>query len=215
MSQPLRKDDQGAEPRLGRVDWITAAMALLIDEGIDAVRITRLAENLSVTRGSFYWHFKDRDDLLAALRRGWEQRNTPAVQEAVENADTLAEGVLGIFDAWLIAGRFDAQLDHAMRAWAKTDPDIAAAVDDADRIRIGEIAAMFETHGFEDDEALIRARVLYFAQIGFYALGEHEPLSERSPYLETYFQCFTGRTLDPAIAAEFRAKHGVTDHGPQ
>lgn len=215
MPEALRKDDQGAEPRLGRVDWIAAAMTLLIDDGIDAVRITRLAERLSVTRGSFYWHFKDRDDLLSALRRRWEEQNTPAVQAAVENADTLAEGVLGIFDAWLVEGGFDSQLDHALRAWAKTDSDISKAVDDADRIRIGEIAAMFETHGFEDDEALIRARVLYFAQIGFYAMGEHEPLSERAPYLETYFHCFTGQRLDPAVANAFRAKHGIDDNGPR
>jgi AcrR family transcriptional regulator len=64
---------------LSRGDWVAVALGILADEGIEAVRITRLAVDLGVTRGSFYWHFKDRDDLLAALIAAWEARNTKAL----------------------------------------------------------------------------------------------------------------------------------------
>jgi AcrR family transcriptional regulator len=213
MPQALRRDDQSAEPRLGRADWISAAMEVLIAEGVNAVRITRLADRMAVTRGSFYWHFKDREDLLAALIRRWEAQNTDAVAAAVGQAPTLDHAIIAFFNAWLIPERFDARLEDALRAWAKADADICEMVAEADRTRIGDIAAMFERFGFGDTEALIRARVLYFSQIGFYALTEHEPLSERSPYLEAYFHCFTGRALSPKIAAAQRAKFEELDHG--
>lgn len=212
MPDALRKDDQTAEPRLGRADWISTAMEILIGEGIDAVRITRLAERMSVTRGSFYWHFKDREDLLAALIRRWEAQNTEAVSTAVGEAGSLDDAITAFFNAWLIPNGFDARLEDALRAWAKADAGVRDLVAEADRTRIGDIAAMFERFGYDDTEALIRARVLYFAQIGFYALTEHEPLSERAPYLETYFHCFTGRVLDPKVAEAQRAMFGgMTD----
>lgn len=79
---------------LGRADWIKAALKLLVAEGESAVRITRLSEALGVTRGSFYWHFKDRADLLDALLETWERRNTLAIVTAVEEASDLAAAVL-------------------------------------------------------------------------------------------------------------------------
>jgi AcrR family transcriptional regulator len=56
---------------LARRDWIDAGLELLVGKGVDHVKITRLADALGVTRGSFYWHFKDRDDLLSALVEDW------------------------------------------------------------------------------------------------------------------------------------------------
>ena len=55
------------EPQLSRDDWIVAALRVLVEEGIEAVQIAKLARDLNVTRGSYYWHFKERKDLLAAL----------------------------------------------------------------------------------------------------------------------------------------------------
>ncbi|MEM7060795.1 MAG: TetR/AcrR family transcriptional regulator [Pseudomonadota bacterium] len=204
MTRPVLKTNEYAEPRLGRGDWIDAAMEALISGGVEAVRITRLAETLSVTRGSFYWHFEDRDDLLRALRQRWEDTNTPAIRSAVDRKDCLDRAVLGFFDAWVMPNRFDARLDHAMRAWANLDRDIRKAVEAEDSERINLIAEMFGRFGYPQQEAFIRARILYFAQIGYYALGIHEPATERLGYLESYYLGFTGRDVDPEIASAQR-----------
>lgn len=200
MTATAKQADGYAEPRLGRGDWIDAAMEALISGGVEAVRIMRLATALSVTRGSFYWHFEDRDDLLRALRHRWEQTNTPAVRTAVEGKDSLDLCILGFFDAWVIPGRFDARLDHAIRAWANLDEDIRTAVEAEDSERINIVAKMFERFDYSQQEAFIRARILYFAQIGYYALGIKEPAAERLGYLEAYYTGFTGRQIDPATA---------------
>ena len=61
--------------------------------------------------------------------------------------------------------------------------------------------------GFEADEAFVRARILYFGQVGYYALGIQETLRQRTAYIEQYFHGYTGRQLDPGVAATYRRQH--------
>ena len=70
--------------RLGKQEWINAGLVALAAHGADAVRVERLAETLHVTKGSFYWHFKDRNELLQALLEAWQSRATRAIIDAVE-----------------------------------------------------------------------------------------------------------------------------------
>lgn len=203
MNAPNRRP----EAALDRQRWIAAAMEALIAGGVGAVRITRLADALAITRGSFYWHFRDRDDLLAALRRRWEGQNTQAVLDAVEDAVTLDAAILAFFDAWVLPDRFDARLEDAMRAWAKEDEAIRRAIEAADERRVMALAATFRRFGCPGEEAFVRARILYFAQIGYFALGLAEPMEARLALLETYFRCFTGRDIAPEAATTHRARH--------
>ncbi len=203
---PDRSDGPATARPLGRDNWIEQGLELLVQDGIDAVRITRLAEALDVTRGSFYWHFKDRDDLLEALIDRWESRNSRAVIAAVGDHDDLTSGILALFDVWLDTSRFYPRLDSAVRDWARRSDTVRRAVEQADQGRIEAIAALFKRAGFGDLEAFIRARILYFTQVGYYALGIEETLVQRFSYLEPYFEGFTGRQLDPAAAKAYRAK---------
>ena len=95
---------------LGKEDWIAAALTMLVKEGIAAVEITRLANELTVSRGSFYWHFKDRGDLLAALIEEWRQLNSDSIRETLSNADNLEDGILGLFTVWVSMEPFNAKL---------------------------------------------------------------------------------------------------------
>lgn len=198
-----------AEPgaALGRADWVGAGRRLLIAEGIEAVKVTRLAEALGVTRGSFYWHFRNRADLLDALLRLWAGQNTRAVVEAADAALDLAAGILGLFDVWVDTGRFDPAFDAAMRDWARRSAKVRKAVEAADAARIEAIAALFARSGYPRDEAFIRARIIYFTQVGYYALGIRETMTRRLGFLERYYEGFTGRALAPALAEAHRARH--------
>jgi AcrR family transcriptional regulator len=197
--------DSGAS--LARADWIAAARALLVAEGVEAVKVTRLAEALGVTRGSFYWHFADRADLLDALLDQWARLNTRAVVEAAEGALDLTTGILGLFDVWVDVARFDPALDGAVRDWARRAAKVRRAVEKADEARVRAIADLFARSGYDAAEAFIRARIIYFTQIGYYALGIRETLMQRLGYLEGYFDGFTGRKLPAEIAEAHRARH--------
>ncbi len=75
--------------QLQRFDWLQTALDIFVAEGIDAVRITRLANDLGVTRGSFYWHFQNREDLLHSLVSYWKDKNTAAITDSIEQAPSL------------------------------------------------------------------------------------------------------------------------------
>lgn len=79
---------RGVKTDLQRADWVRAGMRMLAQSGVDAVLIPRLAAELGVTKGSFYWHFTSRDDLLLALIEEWKQHATLRVIEIVESAST-------------------------------------------------------------------------------------------------------------------------------
>ena len=193
-------------PRLGAENWLAAALNALSERGIESVQITALSRDLGVTRGSFYWHFESREALLDALLAEWQLRNTGVMLEALATASSLDDAILALFAVWVDHSRFDPKLDQAIRDWARHDEAVRTAVKSEDDARVSAIAALFETHGYAKAEAFIRARVIYFTQISFYALRieEDETLAERMSYLSEYFLCFTGREIDADIASAYR-----------
>jgi len=209
---------RGAPPQdrkqLQRFDWLQRALEIFVDEGIDAVRITRLADDLGVTRGSFYWHFENRGDLIDALVRFWRDKNTAAIRQMVEQAESLADGIFRYFETCLDANRFDSRLDLAIREWARRSKKIRELLDREDDARVEALRQFYARFDYSMPEALIRARVLYYSQIGFYALETHEPLDTRLSYTEAYFECFTGQKLDPALNEAF-CRHIRATYGEQ
>jgi len=202
---------EGEMPRtmqLSRADWLSTALDIFKTEGIEAVRITRMAEALGVTRGSFYWHFKHREDLQNALLSFWRQKNVQSVLHALDHADSLDDGILSLFSAWLSPDSFEPGLDLAMRDWARRSQLASQAVNEADEQCMDVIARFYERHGFLQIEARARARTVYACQIGYYVVtGLDEPMSVRLRYLEPIYSIMTGQTLDPAKAERFRADH--------
>lgn len=205
LTAPTKVDRQ---PRLTASDWIETGLRMLVTRGIDAVQITALSRALKVTRGSFYWHFDTRDDLLSALVAEWRARNTDVMVDALAEAPTLDDGILELFAVWVDHTRFDPELDSAIRAWAKHDPVLSETLKAEDAARVDVIAAFFERFGYDETEAFIRARVIYLTQVSFYALGidTDKSATQRLSYLEAYFKSFTGRDIDPRICTAYRAR---------
>src|ERR1700739_4772478 len=75
---------------LQRADWIRAAFARLALDGIDAVRVEVLARDLHVSKGSFYWHFRDRDELAGAMLEQWDEDERAQVEGDVGVGRTAA-----------------------------------------------------------------------------------------------------------------------------
>jgi len=199
-----RGNNVAERKQLQRFDWLLKALEIFIGEGIDAVRITRLADELNVSRGSFYWHFSNREDLIDALVDYWKDRNTTSVVDSVKDAKSLSSGIFSFFETCLNTELFDPRLDLAIREWARRSVEIREQLDIADNTRVEALTRFFQRFDYPMPEAFIRARVLYFAQIGFYALDVREPLETRISYSEAYFLSFTGKTLDPDEAEDFR-----------
>jgi AcrR family transcriptional regulator len=196
------------ERALGRDDWTEAALKTLIEEGVDQVKVFRLADELGVTRGSFYWHFRNREALLATLLEAWEAKNTRAILARAKGPHSdLTSAVLDIFTLWVDRALFDPGLDFAIREWARRSAKVHDAVRQADDRRVKAIAGIYRRAGFARLDAFIRARILYFMQIGYYALELGETLAERMRYLEPYLRGFNGEEPDLRKVESFRRRY--------
>ncbi len=200
----LPADDQ--TPRLGREDWITAAIEVFTESGIDAVRVERLAARLNVTKGSFYWHFKNRKELHQAIINHWSRRCTTALTDSVLAGDDIIGVVLALFEIWLREEPFSPKLDAAMRDWARRSSNVQQAVEEADATRTAAIAAAFQRAAYPEREALIRARILYFMQIGYYETHLQESFAVRMDYTREYIRGFTGLELSAEREEEYRRR---------
>lgn len=188
--------------------WIDAAYGLLVEKGVESVKVMAMAKALGLSRTSFYWHFADREALLDALIRRWRNGNTGNLIARTElYAASITEAVFNLFDCWITPDLFDARLDFAVRNWAQTDPDLKRLVERADADRIDAIRAMFERHGFASAQADIRARNVYLTQVGYIAMMTEEPLDTRLARMPVYAEVFTGRAPDPSDTERFMARH--------
>lgn len=192
------------KPQLGRADWLRAAMLCLMKDGIDAVQITRLATSIGASRGSFYWHFKSRQELLDGMLDEWLAVNGQRLKQVLDQADSLDRGILSFFAIWANPDNFNSPLEQAVRDWARLDDRVLKLVQAEDAERIAIIAALFQRFNYLQQEALVRARVLYFAQVGYFAMNPDEAMEERMSMLDDYFFAFTGKILDPTVGSSFR-----------
>lgn len=180
--------------KVTREEWIEAAQEALIARGIDHVKILELSERLQVSRSSFYWYFKGRKALLDALLDAWGEENTGSFVAACDApAETITESVCNLFRCFVDVELFDPQLDFAIRDWSRRAPEVRRFVDEADAARLAATTRMFQRHGYADDEAETRARVLYYMQLGYYALELKETIEERLARVPGYLEAFTGQ----------------------
>ncbi len=149
--------------------WTEAATEVLVDQGIDHVRVDVLARQLGVTRGSFYWHFRDREALLRSVLQAWNERSTEQLTRRLETAHADPVEQLRDVISLPFRGRAavrGARIELAIRAWARRDAMARQAVDASDANRMAYIAQVFSGLGFTPAEARARAFLLYSYVVG-------------------------------------------------
>lgn len=190
--------------------WLEAAYDLLVEGGVEAVKVMPLADRLGLSRTSFYWHFQDREALLAGLIDRWKAKNTGNLVARCEApAATIAAAMLNLIDCWVDPQLFDSRLEFAMRTWALTDRTVEVAMAEADATRIAALTALFRRFGYAETEADTRARTLYLTQVGYIALRSQESFAVRLGRIPAYVLTFSGQAPTEAEVAAFRARHAL------
>lgn len=188
--------------------WLEAAYQLLIEGGIDNVRILSLAKMLKLSRTSFYWFFKDREALLDALLQLWQEKNTRSLlRQAQAPAASLADATLNLFDCWLDNKLFDSILEHAIRSWGVQSAAVAQALKEADTLRMEAIKRMFIRHGSEPLVADVRSRALYLTQIGYISMNTQEDTATRLLRVPSYVAIFSGALPSQQELENFQQRH--------
>ena len=166
---------------------------MLIARGVERVRVDALARTLKITRGSFYWHFPNRKMLLEGLLQDWSVRNTaPFLATAADRRRSAEERFRAIADIWLDESEYDPAYDAAVREWARTSVRVANIVRRVDRQRLDLLATICADLGYDPLEAEIRARITYFHQVGYYALGLGESARTRRRLAPIYTRVLLG-----------------------
>lgn len=160
-------------------DWLIAAIAAMAEGGVENVKVERLAKHLGTTKGSFYWHFKDRPDLLDQLIRYWVEKGTEGVMalnaDGPKNpADRLRALLIVALDE-PVGSLSSAQGEMAIRSWATTAPDIARIVAQTDQTRVNYVADLFTAMDCPRAKALRNAHQLYAMLLGYYAQASYAP----------------------------------------
>lgn len=172
-SSDLRKAKE-----LTRNDWVLAGLAALAEGGIDSVRVERLAKSLNVSKGSFYWHFSDRSDLLSALLDLWEKDFTAQLIANVASQPTPRARLLALAEEALDAsmdGVDVAQAEGAFSAWAVLDPAAAVRVRAIEAQRIGYLVRELSLMGADTAQAELLAKGIYLALLGVFAARRYNP----------------------------------------
>jgi AcrR family transcriptional regulator len=159
--------------RLDRASWVEAGLAALADAGPGGIKIPAIARRLGVTKGSFYWHFRDLGDYEDALLAAWEQQYTMEVMRLVEESGGDAiQRLRRLVD---LAFETDTKLARAIRHWSANDARARRAQGRADRERLTYIADLLRDLGWRETEAGALARWTYWAVIGLHAMKAPKP----------------------------------------
>jgi AcrR family transcriptional regulator len=188
--------------------WLDAAYESLLESGVDSVKILPLAKKLNLSRTSFYWFFKDREELLAALVGKWRDKNTGGlIRQSEAYAETIAEAMLNICDCWLDTSLFDSQFEFAVRSWALQSSEVSAEVSKADQARIAALSRIFLRFGHDEISADVRARTIYLVQIGYISMQSKEDVSVRMQRIPKYVEIYTGQAPEQRELNRFFARH--------
>ena len=167
MEQTAHKRSRAAP--LDRDAWIKGALAALAEEGPAGVRIEFLAKQLGVTKGSFYWHFKDRRDLVDAVLEAWKAGRIRDIrkQTSADPGHELAalQHTISVYSAG--RNRKGLPIELAVREWARRDARAAAVVEHVDAERLACAARLFAALGLPAAEAAARSVLLYAYVFGF------------------------------------------------
>jgi AcrR family transcriptional regulator len=158
---------------LTREDWTGAGLAALVEGGPDAVAIEPVAVRLGATKGSGYWHFASRADLLRAVLERWVQDHTVAVRERVQEGGGSPRERLRHLLA--IVSTAAEQSPAEMLLVASADPDVRAAVVEATHLRVAYVERLIREAGVPGPDARSRAVLAYAAYLGHASLTSAVP----------------------------------------
>ena len=172
-----------ANVRTPRGAWIEAALQALSAGGPEAVRVEALAASLGVSKGGFYWHFKDRQGLLEETLDSWEKAMVEDVIASVESQPVEPRAKLQHLFA--LASTADFAVELAIRDWSRRDAEVAARLRRIDSRRMAYLRSLFgQLCRDDEDEVEARSMLTYSLFVGSYFIAAQHDDKSRSEVLQ-------------------------------
>jgi AcrR family transcriptional regulator len=168
-----------ATVRTPRGAWIDAALQALAAGGPDAVRVEALAASLGVSKGGFYWHFADRQALLADMLEAWEKAGTDDIIARVDSQPGDPRAKL----RQLFRLTPSVPVDLAIRDWSRRDSDVAERVRRVDNRRMDYLRSLFRQFCADENDVEVRCMLAYSLVIGTYFIAAEHGAKTRTQVL--------------------------------
>jgi AcrR family transcriptional regulator len=184
---------------LTRTDWAEAALLALARDGLKGVAVERLARDLGTTKGSFYWHFADRAELIAATLEHWEHRATTEMIARIHAIDDPRERLAELAST-AYAGAARGNAYTAMLA-AAADPLVRAALERVTRSQLAFLHELYTDLGVPSDQAARHAHLAFALYLGIGDLRLADP--DNAPagaQLDAYLALAVNAILPPGDA---------------
>lgn len=168
-----------ATKSLTRKDWVAAAFDALRTAGPQAIQVEAIAKALTVSKGSFYWHFKNAADLKSAMLDQWVEMATTDIIEEVESdlgkVEQTLDNLVRVSTANLGNSSDHGSMNQAaMRDWARYDSQVAKIMKAVDKKRLDYVTRGFKLAGFKPKQSVENAKILYSALIGLEYLARQD-----------------------------------------
>lgn len=164
-----QKKQRGESKQLSRDDWLNAASAEVASGGFGQLRILTLAKKLGVSRGSFYWHFRDHDDLVVSFLERWRDRRIELVAHWNPEGGDVETELRGILDLLLADASRNIrrlQVELAVRDYARRNDYAARLVHEVDDARIRKNCTLFRRLSDNPERIRDLSMLLYVAIVG-------------------------------------------------
>lgn len=165
----LSVDTDGGSARLGAGDWVATGLRILANGNVDDVRVEVIARELNVTKGSFYWHFKNRQDLLERILDHWTEWATVQITRWARSEGQTARDRL----VWLLSlparsrpDKHGADIELAIRNWARQDALAAETVKTVDALRAGFFRELLSELDLDEDRRAERVAIAQSFMLG-------------------------------------------------
>jgi AcrR family transcriptional regulator len=190
----MAEQKASGQHRLSRDDWISAALGAIADGGLAAVAVEPLAARLGATKGSFYWHFANRNALVDAAIGRWEKETTTDVADEITAASDMPARQFRRLVTGVIERAEQDRVGPALLA-SSADPAVAPALERVTTTRLDLISLVLGRLGFPPAEARRRALLAYSAYLG------HAQLARSTPGVLPATRAGLRSYLEDAIAA--------------
>ncbi len=163
----------GQDRRLTAGDWAKAALTAIGDGGLAAVAVEPLAVRLGATKGSFYWHFTNREALVDAALALWEARGTEDVIAAMDAEPDPQARLRRLFA--LTIGAASANATEVRLLAAADHPQVGPVIRRVTRRRVDYVTQLYAEIGFEPEPARRRGVLAVSVYLGHLQLAHAVP----------------------------------------
>ncbi len=176
-------------------DWEKAALSLIDEKGVAALAVEPLARRLKITKGSFYWHFPGRDELLSAALRRWEAQDADHLQRSLKAEEQPAERLARF--VWRTTRQTLTHRVYLALCAVPEDPRVGPVLKRVTSRRIDYLSDAFAELGLAAGQARRRATLLYSGYVGYLQLQAQHLVPERD---EPEFDAYVEHVIDSLVA---------------